>query len=197
MAHTHGNADIDARLVERARGGDPRALRELASRSYGPVRRWARGWTTDAADADDLAQDVMVRMLRTLDQFAGDAKFTSWLYAVTRSVALDRSRREKRERGRRENPRAVAHLEPEPAPGPQANAERAERTEALEAVLQGLPERQREAFDLVELQGMTSVEAGELLGIEPVSVRAHLHRARRTLRSRILADHPHLVPDTT
>jgi RNA polymerase sigma-70 factor (ECF subfamily) len=195
LALTHGNADIDARLVERARERDPRARRELAARSYGSVRRWARGWTDSAADADDLAQDVMVRMLRTLDQFAGDARFTSWLYALTRSAALDRRRSEGRERERREHPRAVENLRSDPAPDPELRAERRAELDALERLLDTLPERQREAFELIELQGMSSAEAGELLGIEPVSVRAHLHRARRALRTLILANHPHLAPD--
>jgi RNA polymerase sigma factor (sigma-70 family) len=61
--------------------------------------------------------------------------------------------------------------------------------------LEELSDRQREVFDLVDLQGIAAVEVGAMLGMEPVTVRSHLFRARRAIRKRILESHPELVED--
>ena len=68
-------------------------------------------------------------------------------------------------------------------------------TDLVKAFFRELPLRQREAFDLVELQGLSSPEAAQRLGIEPVSVRANLFKARKALRARILEARPELAED--
>ncbi len=195
VPRTGGAHDIDAALVRRARAGDPAGLRALVERTYPLVRRWARGWAPDEAEADDLTQDVMVRMLRSLHTYRASARFTTWLYTVTRSVARDHHRSASR-RARRDTEHGARALLGEAGslePLDRVDAERLGA--ALETLFRELPDRQREVFDLVELQGYNAREVGELLGIEAVSVRAHLHKARRTLRGRLLDGLPHLVPD--
>jgi RNA polymerase sigma-70 factor (ECF subfamily) len=189
---------IDPALVDRARAGDADARRALVERAYPLVRRWARSWTGDLTDADDLTQDVIVRALRSLGSFRGESRFTSWLYSITRNLARERSRRRAAEERRRERwaeregeERTVVDDDPLEALGG------GRRGAALEALFRELPERQREALDLVDLQGLSAVDAARRLGVEPSTVRAHLHRARHALRSRILASHPDLVPDPT
>jgi RNA polymerase sigma factor (sigma-70 family) len=70
-----------------------------------------------------------------------------------------------------------------------------EAVEVARAFFSELPERQREVFDLVELQGYTATEAAEMLVMSPSTVRVHLLRARRTLRTRIMEQHPALAED--
>ena len=94
-----------------------------------------------------------------------------------------------------ENPIAVAHITPDTEAAPDATVGQSTMVESIREFFMELPLRQREVFDLVELQGLTSPEAAERLGIEAVSVRAHLFRARKTLRTRILRSRPELVED--
>jgi RNA polymerase sigma-70 factor (ECF subfamily) len=179
-------SDIPDDLIARAGRGDETALTRLAELAYPRVRRWARVQVGEEADADDLTQEVLIKMIRSLDSFHGDAAFETWLYAMTRNAAKDAFRARGREARREEDPRSVVALRPDPAPDPDRRVERAEARDRVLQAFRRLPTRQREAFDLVELQGLSSGEAGEILGIEAVSVRAHLFKARRAMRTLIL-----------
>lgn len=187
--------DIGPDLVRRARDGDPDALRTLVDGVYPTVRRWALVHTGNTAEADDLTQDVMVHVIQHLDSFAGTSRFTTWLYTVTRNAATDRLRRSGRRARKLEDPRLQAEVMPGSPDDPSAGADRSHIGGVIAAFFEELPERQREVFDLSELQGLPSPEIAERLGIEPVSVRAHLFKARRTLRERILAMHPELAEE--
>jgi RNA polymerase sigma-70 factor (ECF subfamily) len=184
---TARGSEIPGDLVARAGSGDEKALTTLAELAYPRVRRWARVQLGDGADADDLTQEVLIKMIRSLSSFHGDAAFETWLYAMTRNAARDSFRARSRETRRHEDPRTVVALRPDPEPDPDRRVERAEARERLLEAFGHLPTRQREAFDLVELQGLSAREAAEILDIEPVSVRAHLFKARRAIRTLILA----------
>jgi RNA polymerase sigma-70 factor (ECF subfamily) len=185
--------EIDSRLVSKAQSGDPEALRTLVSRAYPLVHRWALVRTGDVTEADDLTQDVLVQVIRRLEAYGGTSKFTTWLYTVTRHAAADRFRKERRRQRATEDPRAVARATPDAPPDPTEAPDRAHVGDVVRTFFQELPPRQREVFDLGDLQGFTSVEIADRLGIAPVSVRAHLFKARRTLRARILERHPELA----
>jgi len=187
--------EIGPDLVEKAKSGDSEALRELASRAYPLVRRWALVRTGDPADADDLTQDVLVQVIQRLDTFHGSARFNTWLYTVTRNASTDWFRRSGRRRRALDDPRSVASLAPDPPPSPDLAPDQGLLARVIRAFFEELPKRQREVFDLAELQGLSSTEISERLGIEPVSVRASLFKARRTLRARILQNHPELAEE--
>jgi RNA polymerase sigma factor (sigma-70 family) len=176
-------------MVARARAGDERAFAELATAVRGQVHRWALVRTGDADDAEDVAQTVVIRLHRHLHAFEGRSRFTTWLYRLTASAALDWVKG----RGRRERAHLASadHGELSTATDDRIAALENERTAALvRGFFAELPARQREVFDLVDLQGFTPAEAGEMLEIEGVTARAHLFRARRAIRERILAAHP-------
>jgi RNA polymerase sigma-70 factor (ECF subfamily) len=179
-------------LVQRAQAGDDEAFEGLVRRYYGQIQRWALARTGDADDADDVAQETLVRLHRHLPRFDGRSQFTTWLYQVTRSAAGDLHRK----RTRRE--RLAEKAKQEAGPGavdPRETDETDERraTGLVKTFLGELSERQREIFDLCDLQGFGAVEVSEMLGMEPVTVRSHLFRARKTIRKRILEGHPELV----
>ena len=187
--------EIPRDLVIRAREGDDVALRSLVEAAYPSVRRWALVHTGEAAEADDLTQDVLIRMIRQLDSFHGDARFETWLYSMTRNAATDRFRKQRRRARLCEDPRAYIELVPADSEDPSRSIERRELGSILQTFFEELPERQKEIFDLVELEGMPATEVAELLGIEPVSVRANLFKARRRLRARILEVRPEVAED--
>ena len=187
--------EIGPDLVDRARGGDPEALETLVARAYPVVRRWALVRTGDASEADDLTQDVLVQVIQRLDAYQGASRFTTWLYTVTRNAAADRFRRQKRRHRIEDDPRTPSRVLPDAPACPDEVAARDELSGVVRAFFRELPPRQREVFDLADLQGLTSPEIAERLGIEPVSVRAHLFKARRALRARILEAYPALAED--
>jgi len=190
--HTNG---ISRRLVAEARRGDPDALKGLVERAYPVVRRWALVQTGEPAEADDLTQDVLIRMIRRLHTFQGDARFETWLYAMTRNAALDRIRKAGRARRMSDDPLAQFALEPKGAPDPSRRVELDELRDLLQTFFDDLPRRQREVFDLVELQGYSAAEAAEIMSVQAVSIRAHLFKARRRLRERILSERPEVAGD--
>ncbi len=183
---TGSRTGISPKLIGEAKSGDRDALARLVEAAYPLVKRWALVQTGDPSDADDLAQDVMIRMIRKLDTWTAESRFESWLYAMVRNAALDGFRKQKRKRRAAHDPRVWEALIPSSAPDPGLAVEAGELRIMLNTFFEELPNRQRELFDLVELQGFSAVEAAELTGVEPVTVRAHLFKARRRIRSRIL-----------
>ena len=183
-----------AELADRARDGGDEALEQLVSAAARMVRRWALVRLAHAADADDVMQEVMIRVIRSKETWPSGESFAPWLYAVTRNAATDRLRRRGRQR---EVGGFDAFLDTVPAVGaePSLAVVRSELAGLLETLLGELPHRQREVFDLVELQGMPANEVARLIGIRAASVRGSLLKARRNLRRRILATWPDVEED--
>lgn len=182
-------------LAARARLGGEADMHRLLEKAYPVVRRFALIQCGDPVDADDLTQDVLIRMVRRLDTFRGDARLETWLYSMARNGALDRARRAGRRERRVVDPLVLAELAPDTPADPAGRVEAMELRSLLELLFSELPERQRTAFDLVELQGMSAAEAAEVMGLEPVSVRAHLFKARRGMRERIIRERPEVAEE--
>jgi RNA polymerase sigma-70 factor (ECF subfamily) len=184
-------------LVRQAQSGNEEAFRRLVERCHAQVYRWALVRTGDADDADDVAQDVLVRLSTHLDRYDGRSRFTTWLYRVTANVAggffrRGAARRRMAERLEQWGPEhGASHADPL---GP---LQAADVAGLVRAFFDELPVRQREVLDLADLQGYTPSEIAEMLKIDPATVRAHLFRARRTLRARMLEHHPALLEDLT
>jgi RNA polymerase sigma-70 factor (ECF subfamily) len=182
----------DADLIRNARAGSEPAFRDLVERWHPRIHRWAMGMVDDPDDADDVTQQVLVRLHLRLGRFRGDSAFGTWLYQITRNAARDTLRR--RRRRERAYQRLHAADPVGEAPPSAADALEARETTALARdALARLPERQREVFDLVDLQGFAAHEVAALLGLDDGTVRAHLFRARRAVRAAILALAPTLT----
>jgi RNA polymerase sigma-70 factor (ECF subfamily) len=177
-------------LVRRAQDGDPRAFEELARAAYGRIHRWALVRTGDRDDAEDVAQAVLIQVFRKLNTYAGQSAFFSWLYRVTGNVAGELERRRSVEsRGRRRFLMLVSGVRT-PESSIVADIEKREMRDLVRAFFEELPPRQREIFDLVDLQGFTPAEVADMLNMNPNTVRANLLKARRVLRRRMLARDP-------
>ena len=185
----------DAELIQRAQAGDAAAFTALAEAWHPRVFRWACGILDDADDADDVAQQVLVRLYANLGRFRGQARFSTWLYQITQNAARDAMRR----RGRRMRALERMRVLAPPAtatPATDEAVDRADVTARARAALAALPERQRTVFDLVDLQGHAPQEAAALLRLSPATTRVHLMRARRALRSAVLARVPELLEES-
>lgn len=170
----------DSTLVERARDGEVAALERLYRRHVDRVYALCLRMTADERRAEELTQDVWVRVWRKLDSFRGDAAFTTWLHQVTTNLVRDRGRSRSRRRDREE-------LTGEPAEHGSGRSPRSvEDRLDLESAIRKLPDRAREVFVLYDIEGYQHQEIAEMLGVAEGTSKAHLFRARRLLREELV-----------
>ena len=199
-ADEHGVSTATADTIQRVRraaDGDEDAFRELVRELYPSLRRWALAVTADSDEADEVVQRTLIRLHRGLPGFSGRSKLSTWTYRILARAAVDVAR------SRASGPDAVR---PGADPTGAARASSAGSQEdpvrtlyakriaaEVGALLASLPRRQRQVLVLVDHEGRRPVEVAEMLGLRPVTVRANLFKARRTIRERILARHPELT----
>ena len=139
-------------------------------------------------EAEDVAQEAFVRAYRSLPDFRGESRLSTWLYRVTFHLAVDH-RRAMGRRPRTVGEEAVAALPAEGAESdPYRTSRGGERRRAVRAALERLPENLRAVFHLHYWLGHTVREIGELLDLPPGTVKSHLHRGRQRLAEE-LTDH--------
>ena len=177
-------------LVRRAQAGEAAAREELLTCCRGAIQRWARVLTDEA---DDVTQEVLIRVALRLDRYAGRSRFTTWLYQVTRNTAFGLRRRVARRL--RLIGGMTERMQEDHGPDPSVQAEASELRRVVEQLFRELPLRQREVFYLVDIEGHDAVDIAPRLGLRPVTVPAHLFRARRALRGKILERHPEIAEE--
>jgi RNA polymerase sigma-70 factor (ECF subfamily) len=138
---------------------------------------------------------VFLLVLRKISSYRGEAKFSTWLFSVTRNQALEEARRKGRREKKMDRWRVEAGNGQSSWNRGDTGVDRQRLGSLIRTFVQELPERQREVFQLADLQGLSSPEIGEILGLAPVSVRAALLKARRSLRGKILERHPEFVEE--
>jgi RNA polymerase sigma factor (sigma-70 family) len=180
---------VDAQLASLAAAGDDAAFTTLVTRYQPAVFRWALIFARDADEAEDIAQEVFVRMYRQLSQYRSDGLLSSWLYAITRRAA-NQMRRTLKRRSRLALSPAARPLRDVYTTDPGGRVDRERAAAVIREMFAELPPRQREVFDLIDLQGLTPAEVAARTGMKPVSVRANLFKARSSIRARFLATHP-------
>ena len=142
------------------------------------VLRTAYRLTGNLADAQDAAQEVFLRLLKHVDRIGGDPQ--AWLYRVTVNVCRDHLRQRK--------PAADADGDwPDPAPGPHRVLEMDERKRLLTEGLACLPERERAAVVLRDIEGLPTREVAQIMGVEEVTVRSQISMARLKLAKYVRA----------
>jgi RNA polymerase sigma-70 factor (ECF subfamily) len=167
----------DAELVLRAKAGDRDAFGALVERHASMVRRLTRAVLGQVEDAEDAAQDAFLSAWTGLGRFNPTAALGPWLARIALNAARD-LRRRRRVRSTESLPQSHA------APGllPDADTERALLRERLESALAELPERQRVAVVLFEVEGYSHAEIGIMLAIPEGTARSDVFQARRKLR---------------
>jgi RNA polymerase sigma-70 factor (ECF subfamily) len=170
-------------LVAAAQGGDVRAFEALLAAHERKVLRVLRFLGVAAADREDVAQEVFVRVFRHLGGFRRGRPFGAWVYRITVNAAHDW----RLHRGGGGNHEEVAwtdalHGRAGEGADPEEAAARGLLRRRLEAGLSSLSERERAVFVLRELEGLETVEVARALGITQITVRRHLGLARDRLR---------------
>jgi len=180
----------DAALVARAAAGDRESFGALVLRYQESVRRVARAVTGNVEDGDDAAQDAFLSALDRLETYDPSRPFGPWLMRIASNAAIDLVRRR--------TVRAALPLEPYVAstgPGPADETEAAEIRRELGAALAELPERQRAAVTLFDVEGYPHAEIAAILGVPEGTVRSDVFHARRTLRKVLRAYGPELTEE--
>jgi RNA polymerase sigma-70 factor (ECF subfamily) len=174
--------ELDA-LVARAQEGDLRAFEALAVEFSPQVRRFARAFAGSDADADDLAQDALLRVYRNLRRFTYQSAFSTWLYAVVRNVFLDAARGRAGTARRTEEPLADGHADREGGARPDEDLEREQARRQVWNALQQVPAEYRTALVLFDIEGCTYDEVAAVEGVPVGTVKSRLHRGRAHLRT--------------
>lgn len=180
---------LDAQLASLASAGDDAAFTSLVTRFQPAVFRWSLIFARDPDEAEDITQEVFVRVHRQIGGYRSDGPLEAWIYRITRRTATQL----RRKRGRRGRLALTPAARPDREvyttdPGGRVDRQRA--ATVIHELFSELPRRQREIFDLVDLQGLSPIEVAERTGMKPVSVRANLFKARKAIRDGLLATHP-------
>jgi RNA polymerase sigma-70 factor, ECF subfamily len=170
-----GDAD---NLVERAKHGDRAAFRELFRRHRSDVARLAYRMIGQSADLEDIIQEVFLQVHRSLGEFRGQSKFSTWLHRVTVNVVLMSRRAAK---SRPVFAAEITDAEVDAGPLPDEDAIRRIRVAAFRRVLDKLPEKKRTVFVLHEIEGVSPVEIAQIVDAPVLTVRTRLFYARREI----------------
>jgi len=179
MAMTADEIDAsETALLGRARAGDEGAFGLLVARHYDFVYRVAYRWCGRKADAEDIAQDVCVRLGSAIGGYRGAGAFTTWLHAMTLNAARDFARATARDAAK-VRAYAVHALSEE---GPQFSPEQDSPAERLWAAVRQLPDKQRDAILLVYGEGLSHAAAADVMAVSESTVSWHVHEAKKRLK---------------
>jgi RNA polymerase sigma-70 factor (ECF subfamily) len=160
------------------REGDLARMGLLFERHHGALFDFLHRMTGDRGAAEDLVQDVFVRMLKYRATYRDEGRFETWMFRIARNARADHFRK-----------RAAAVYVPEDGldwpsdePGPASLLERARDMARLKRALTGLREDRRELIVLVRYRGMSHDQVGAILGVDPGTVKVRFHRALKELR---------------
>lgn len=180
---------LDSDLITRAAGGDPTAFQALVERHRSMVYRIAYQFAGNHHDAEDIAQDVFIKVYRSLDKFRHDAQLSSWLYRIVMNACIDHHRRQfpAAAAGKGEAADLALLNTPEDGPDPEERAYAGELGQVLESEIALLPPGQRLVFMMRHREGLKLCEIAEALGLAQGTVKRQLHAAVHRLRHALAA----------
>jgi RNA polymerase sigma-70 factor, ECF subfamily len=191
------NTELTASLIDRLRSGDAIALEEVMERFAPRVHRLAFGITRNAADAEEVVQDVFLRLFRKIDAFEGRSALATWIYRIAVNTALIKRRGKRAEMevlledylptfkddGHRDGDRTM--LLADWSETPEEELLSCETRETVRRMIAGLPEHYRVVLLLRDMEELSNEETAEVLEDTVASVKSRLHRARMALREQL------------
>jgi len=187
--------DVDAQLVERAKGGDPKAFEMLVIKYQRRIERLIARMVRDVDLVQDIAQESFIRAYRALPQFRGDSAFYTWLYRIAVNTAkkalVDMKRdplvTESARAGMNDDDDETSRTERELTDGetPEALLASKEIAQAVNAAIEALSDDLRQAITLREIEGLSYEEIAELMNCPIGTVRSRIFRARESIAQRL------------
>jgi RNA polymerase sigma-70 factor (ECF subfamily) len=178
-------------LIAKAASGDRTAFRTLYARHRDVVARLVFRMLSGSRDVDDVVQEVFVQVYKSLRDFRGQSKFSTWLHRVTVNVVLMHRRAARSRPTYAEEPHAETTPDSESV-SPDEDVDRRERIRAFARILERLADKKRVVFILHELEGVAPAEIAEIVGAPVLTVRTRLFYARREIEE-MLKDEPVLA----
>ena len=188
----------DRKLIRRLQAGDEEAVRELADRYSHRIFQMALRHMKNREDAEEVTQDVLMKVYRKIGKFRGDAALSSWIYRITFNTAMSRLRTHRAQRAAdAERDRTSAHGGHEegevatvlhPADWshmPDEALLRRQLRDAVATALPRLPEIYRVPVVLRDIEGLTTEEASTRLRVKDQTLKSRLHRGRLILRKQL------------
>lgn len=186
------NRTPDRRLIARLQGADHAAVQELAER-YGPrIYQLALRQLKSREDAEEVTQDVLMKVYQKIGAFRGDAALSSWIYRITFNTAMSRLRATRADRAASQErdrlEQSLPRLEPADwSAMPDEALMRQQLRQAVAAAIAQLPEIYRAPVVLRDIEGLTTEEARTRLKLKDQTLKSRLHRGRLMLRDRLRA----------
>ncbi len=187
----HPAEDSEMALVHAAKEGDVGAFEQLLRRNQAMVFRVAQHITGSREDAEEVAQEAFLKAFKNLERFEERSRFSTWVTRITVNTALMRLRHRRGHetvplrRDDPENPSALPEEVADWRPDPEQLYGRRELRAILALALAELPQHYSTAFVLRDVEGFSTAETAEVLGLSVTAVKARLLRARLQLRQRL------------
>ena len=174
-------------LIQQLRAGDELAFKSLVENYQDLVYNTAMGVVQNSEDAEDVAQEVFIQVYRSIDQFKGDARLSTWIYRITTTKALDHIRSRKRKKRfafitSLFGPNDELIHEPVDFQHPGVALDRKEQAALLFRMIDQLPENQKVAFTLHKSEELSYQEIADVMQLSVSAVESLLFRARQNLR---------------
>ena len=180
----------DHSLVERCRGNDDAAFSEVVTRYKTKIYNYLYRMTGSAEDAEDLTQEVFVRMYTSIDSFRGQSSLNTWLFRIAGNLCIDRFRRTKNRPAAYSLDAPVGSAEiapevPDTTYEPHRLLENVEMAEQIQAALSKLPDKLRATLLLHDIEGLPYEEIAQIAGCPLGTVKSRLFNARMQLRQHL------------
>ena len=178
---------MDELLLRKAQHGDPEAFEQL-------IWRICWHYTGNRESAEDCGQETMIRIWRSLDSYRGDCALESWVYRIAANCCMDYLRKKKRDKSVSMEPMQEQGFDPaDPSPGTEEQVVAADEQKRLREAITMLPEDQREALIMTQLEKVPYEEAAKLLGVSEGTIKSRVNRAKARLKE-ILSGERELSP---
>jgi RNA polymerase sigma-70 factor (ECF subfamily) len=175
--------DVDQELVARSRNGDREAFATLVRKYQSKVLTLATRILDNRSEAEDMAQDIFVKIFQSLHDFRGASRFSTWLYRITVNHCLNHLRRRTRQQQTLVMTEPAEWTQESPASNPFRTLEQKERWALVQAKLQELSLEHRTIILLRDFEGLSYDEIADVLQLESGTVKSRLHRARMELKA--------------
>ena len=185
---------MDELLLRRAQRGDPEAFEQLIEPLEQLIWRICWHYTGNREAAEDCGQETMIRIWRNLDSYRGDCALESWVYRIAANCCMDFLRKKKRDKSESVEPLREQGFDPaDPSPGTEEQVVAEDEHRRLREAITQLPEEQREALILTQLQKVPYEEAALLLNVSEGTIKSRVNRAKARLKE-ILSEERELSP---
>ncbi len=176
------NSVDDNTLIQQYLDGDSNAFEILLNRYKNGIFRFILGFCNNHSEAEDLLQEVFIKIIKGLHNFKGDSRFSTYFFTVARNCCIDRHRKKSRILEKDLDKEIVENFKHPETHSPSDNIERSETRAIILEAVNKLPPEQKEAFLLKEESGATIAEIAKIAGCPENTIKSRLRYAVQSLR---------------